>query len=601
MIVTDDYMDDALRVLSRYPVISLDTETTGLRPYHGDTPFAIVIGYKDGTYYFDSRILPRIAPLKGFLARHKFQRVYMHNAKFDLAMLAADGYTVASPVFDTKIMARLVYNDKISGYDLASCAKEIGEEKDTTVEKYIQENHLYTHIVLEHKSQKDKLLHYDRVPVGLMGAYAEKDAEITFRLGEHYSEILTGMHKAFLEPSGKSVHTCLNNEMDLIPIIHAMSHRGAKINTDYCQEAIDYEKGVITDVELEFEKISGEKFKISPKLFKDIFTDEQWEYNDMTPTGKVNPDFSNEALEKFKSPLAKEVIRYRKAKANLNYFRGFLYHADANGFIHTNFNQDGTTTGRFSSSSPNLQNLSKSDENPDKYPVRRAIIPIENHLFAMFDMDQAEYRLMLDYACRLIGYESDLVKKIKAGLDVHQATAEIAGISRKAAKSANFCILYGGGDNKLAEFLSIPKSEAQNIKSAIFSAAPEIQGLIRLVSQTAERRGFIHNWLGRVYRFENADFSYKSTNTLIQGGVADIIKVGMVKVDRFLKEKNLSTRLVLNIHDELVYEVHPAETTILPDIKSILESVYPYTYLPMTFGCDHSFVSLEDKIKGFPV
>lgn len=600
MIVTDENLKSSLGVLSNVDTISLDTETTGLRPYHGDRLFSIVIGFAGGSFYFDKRILSSFNLIVKFLNEHVFHKVYMHNAKFDIAMLHQEGIFLPSVVYDTKIMSRLIYNDKLTGYSLEACAREIGENKDSKVEGYIHKHKLYSVEHLEHKNQKEKRLHYDKVPIPLISEYAQKDAEITYKLGVHYQSVLDGMHAVYL-PKGKSVNACTENEMQLIPIIHKMSHVGAKLDLDYCQQAIDHENSTLAGVSIYFEDILNRPFKLTPSLLREIFQDEQWVYNEMTPTGKVNPDFSNDVLSGFKSPHAQEIIKYRKAKANLNYFKGFIYHADGNGFIHTSFNQDGTTTGRFSSSSPNLQNLSKSDDESDKFPVRRAIIPVEDHLFAMFDMDQAEYRLMLDYACRLLGYESDLVKKIKAGLDVHQATAEIAGISRKAAKSANFCILYGGGDSKLAEFLSISKAEAQNIKSSIFSAAPEIQALIKMVSQTAERRGFIYNWLGRVYRFENANTSYKATNTLIQGGVADIIKVGMVKVDDFLRRENLKTRLVLNIHDELVFEVPPCEKSILPKIKTILESIYPAEYLPMTFGCDHSYTSLADKNKGFPI
>ena len=216
-----------------------------------------------------------------------------------------------------------------------------------------------------------------------------------------------------------------------------------------------------------------------------------------------------------------------------------------------------------------------------------------------------EYRLLLEVACLLVKRETNLVKLIKSGLDVHEATSQnvkqFSGIDipRKTAKIANFLTLYGGGIGKLSAALGTNTQAATKVRTAIFGAAPEIKTYIEEISRIAQERQYIINWLGRRVQLPNARLSYKAANYHISGGCADVVKVAMNRIDEYLLDKK--SRMILTIHDELPIEVHESEIAEVPRVvKEIMESVYKAKYLDLTTGMEYSSKSLGDKIKGFP-
>ena len=591
-----------LDTLSEETHLAFDTETTGLRPYHDDRLFCLVIASATQDYYFNfhpdhPHVLTKehlIELGRCVFAAHPRRVLAAHNAKFDLAMLSREGVTVGAKVVDTKIYSRLLANEKLK-HDLASCALEVGYEKDSGVEEYIQEHHLWEWVEVPGKDKRDKKKYYNKVPYEIISTYAAKDARITFELFQYQLKKILSLDltKHDTWPSFSKV-VC--NENALLKTVFSMEQVGVKIDDGYCRDATTFLADKMVALAAEFEVQTGVPFKNSSTVFKQVFNSESLTYGDVTPTGKVNAKFDTDALKKFAHPAAKTVLLWRDAKKTSEYFHAFLYHADKNGVIHPSFNQDGTATGRFSSSSPNFQNLTKDDDTAttDTFLVRRAIVPREGYFFAMFDYDQMEYKLMLDYAGA-----SGLIAKVLGGMDVHQATADIAGISRSAAKTTNFSVLYGAGITLLAERLEVSTTHAKKIKQAIFSAAPEIERFIENVQSAASRRGFIFNWMGRRYQFPDKRFIYKAPNYLIQGGCADIVKVAMNRVAEFLAP--LKSRMVLTVHDEIVVECHLSEVSILPEIKSIMEGVYtPRNSLPMTCGVEYSFTNLADKLEGYP-
>jgi DNA polymerase-1 len=222
----------------------------------------------------------------------------------------------------------------------------------------------------------------------------------------------------------------------------------------------------------------------------------------------------------------------------------------------------------------------------------------------MPDFDQMEFLLMLDRAAVQKKRPTELIKKILGGLDVHQATADVASqggnpITRNQAKTVNFLTLYGGGNAKLAAGLGCSLATAKKIRNAIFDAAPEIPDFIDAVCSVASSRQYVFNWAGRRCHFPNSEFAYRAPNYVIQGGCADIVKIAMNRIDDFLLDKR--SKMLLTIHDELVIEVHFSELETVPKrVKEIMETVYPAQYLPLTCSMEHSFKSLGDKVKGFP-
>lgn len=636
MIVTKSSIREAMVKLNGFRTLAVDTETTGLRPYHGDHLFSIIIACRDEAFYFNFSTNDDV-PEKNVLTPEDLlglkvlflekQRTWcMHNAKFDLAMLAKQGIEVAGTVHCTKAMARVEYNDH-NGYSLEDCAFRIGEAKDDSVEKYIDEHSLYEWEDIPGKKVRKKNKHYWKVPFTVMTAYGLTDARITLKLGHHQ---LQTFQENFDESVGKGVPSLLNvasNEKRLTKTVFRMERVGLRIDREYCVRGARHEADRSEKALAEFKRVTGVEFKASPKLFAELFAAEKdkWEY-----TPKKNPSFETEVLERFNHPAARLILDYREAKSKRDFYEGFLYHADHRGDVHPSWNPDDTRTGRFSSSNPNFQNLTAeavlrcqscgkghdtivskcekcgSDrlETPP-FLIRRAIVPRPGFVFFMPDYVQMEYKMSLDYACRVVGHLTDLARRVNAGEDVHQAVADLVkaysgiDIGRSHAKNVNFAKLYGAWIKKLAKMIGCSFEDAKKIWEAVAAVAPEMDKLSDAVKKTAEERGFIRNWLGRRSYFRDHADAYKALNTLIQGGCADVNKLFLNDADDYLRDKK--SRLVATIHDENPLEIHESEILTVPKrIVELMEAAYPYQYVKLTASAEWSPTSLADKHKGYP-
>lgn len=598
-IVTRTDFDNVLFEISRHEFRSLDTETTGLFPWHGDRIFSAIIGTEHEEYYFNWNQYPELPSdmLLDVTHKHRIQERlfsdltaywFIHNAIFDCPFLAVDEMFLKGTIHCTMTGARVQYNEHNS-YDLDACGERIKIRKDKTVEEYIKKHGLFT--TKDINGYKVKSKRYDLVPFPLITEYGCKDARIGYNLGIH--QITKIKERADRQPQGRNnIRTCHANELRLQKTLNKIQNRGARINRRYCEDAIDFFTSEMDTAQTEFKALTSEDFVLSGKLFEKLFVDEK---NKWGKTAKGNPSFDADVLATFDNPAAKEVCRYKSAKAKINFFHSFIKYSDQDGFIHTELKPYGTRTGgRFSSANPNLQNLEKAKGEALNAPfvVRRAFIPRDGFFFAMLDYDQIEYRLMLDYA-----KAHGLIDKVLGGLDVHTATAEVANVSRDQAKTVNFLTLYGGGIAKLAGSLGTTESHAKEIQSSIFNAAPEIKTFIRTVIRTAEQRGHIFNWLGRVSYFPKRNLCYKAPNTLIQGGAGDVAKVSMNLIDDFLNQQAAQSSLLLNVHDEIILEMHYDEAEYLYDIKRMMEDTYPHQRLPLTCGIEWSDKSLADKVE----
>jgi len=607
MVVAQDLFDEIVQRLKTIPRLSLDTETTGLRPYHDSRLFSIIIGSPSNNYYFDFKELTKthFDLLQINLFDDTSKTWYIHNAKFDMAMLAKDHCCLKGKVFCTMALGRVEYNEHFK-YDLDSSAQRIGFEKDDAVKKYIIENKLYDQVLLPGKKARKKDLHFDQVPKEIMVPYAERDAEITYLLGKHLQDSLTEQAKQL-----SGINELVENEMELTKVCFRMERLGLQADIPFCKRAIAHYtheyRGCLNAYSEATESLYVGSWQSLSKVF--IGEKDKWVYGKPTKkNGQINPKFDGDVLKKFDHPLAKIIIKLRDMKSKLDFFNGFVYHADEQGIIHPNWNPGSTVSGRFSSSDPNFQNIEKARDKAsmqEEFLVRRAIVPRPGYIFIMPDYDQVEYRLMLDYAAAKEGHTTPLVDKVLGGLDVHAATQEIVdsdgsmGFTRSQAKAVNFGLLYGQGLGALSDSLGVSVFKARRIRSKVLGAAPEIGGLIAHISKLAKARGFIFNWIGRKLHLTAHSFAYGMPNRLIQSGSADITKFAMVQIAKYLD--GLQSRIIMTIHDELVIEVHESEIDVVPHkVKEIMEGVYPSKYLPLTVGMCWSDRSLADKIEGFP-
>lgn len=603
MLVTTDNIRDILRRFLPNGHYALDTETYGIRRH--DRLYSIILSDENLSYYFNFHnkedhqgnvphvVLPReclqlFAPILG----NPQSTWYMHNAKFDMGKLALEGLEIRGTVHCTMAMARLVRNNHLS-YSLDNCVRRIHgyDIGKVSLEEYISKNKLYEHEVVATvmgKEKKKKTKYYHKIPFKMMVDYGETDGKVTHRLGEYQRENL----------KDKSMLRLVATEQQLTKVCFAMEQRGVQLDLQYVRQAYTDQEKKLKECHQEFLELTGIEYRRGPTCLVEAF---QKLGESIPQTGKGNPSFCKEALADRSSPIVKLLKRMRFHEKIIDtYYSNFISLSDCRGVLRANIMQAGTETGRFSYSSPNLQNLPKEDSDAKEFYVRKCFVPRPGYCFVMLDYDQQEYRLMLDYAG-----EDKLIFKINKGLDVHQATAEllnVPGITRKIAKMINFMLLYGGGTETLAKQLGIPVDQARTWRRLYFENLPRVTAFFRNVVDTAKHRGWIRNWAGRKCYLSATKGAYIMPNHLIQGGCADIIKDAMVKIHSFLADKK--SAMVIQVHDELLLEVHESELHIVPTIKGIMESIYrPKNNLKLTCGVEHSWKSFAaiDKVEGFPV
>ena len=317
------------------------------------------------------------------------------------------------------------------------------------------------------------------------------------------------------------------NEKKLVKTCYAMESRGIQVDIPYTVRALKYEQKKIIEAKEDFKKDTGRAYKDSSKLFAEIFTERGESF---PKTAKGNPSFTADILDELDTPTARLIRRVRNHEKRAGtYYSSFIHYADSSGVIHANIRHGGTKTGRMSYSNPNLQNVPKEDEDADRakeFIVRQCFVPRKGFSFVSLDYSQVEYMLMLDYAG-----EKKLIAEVLAGADLHQATADMVGITRKQAKTLNFAILYGAGIATLAQGLGISVPDATRLRIKYFSRLPKVKHFIKRVMSVGEARGHIFNWMGRRCHITNPSFAYTLPNHLIQGGAADVIKMAMPQID----------------------------------------------------------------------
>jgi DNA polymerase I len=618
----NDFLQTLLKLRSEGLFFAIDTETTGLSPHKADKLFSVIVTGEHANHYFSFKDYPAAPGLRDWLREKKSDievhdfymeekaglsrewiryfdiilndplvTVFMQNAKFDWAFLENEGCDIKCQVYDTEVLSR-ASNNILPVHSLNEQAKrEFGKEKIELMRTYMDEFKLFTEVMKPGAKKPARNYHFDLVPHGLTKPYGLQDGNLTLDLGMLYFDRF-GMNKPLTpEQEKRSIQAVMRMESKLIPVCYRMEKRGIMIDREYCKRAEKHEAARILKAEAEFKALTGlPELVNSGECLGPAFIDLGY-----TP-GKT-PDGSwaitDTFLKQVKHPLSQAISDYRDASKRCNtYFRGFLWFADQNDVVHANIKQAGTLTGRFSYKDPNLQNQ-KNDDESAPFPIRRAFIPRPGHFFLSVDYDQMELKLMLDYA-----EEMGLIERIKAGHDAHQATADMTGLSRKAAKNVNFGLGYGMGLDALALKIGCSKDDARKFRQAHNRELPNVKRLINAAKEKAERQGFVTTYLGRKLLFPDKAFSYKAINGVIQGSAADIVKLAMIELDQFLADKK--TKMLVQVHDEIIFEVPFSEYDIADSLISIMAKAYTPTYLPLTCSSSFGLESWQDMKSGNP-
>ena len=497
-----------------------------------------------------------------------------HNAMYDVSWLRAEGIEVNGPIVDTMIATALVDENR-RRYDLNSCSREyIGKGKDEAA--------LYNAAKdwgVDAKAEMYKL------PAMYVGAYAEKDAEITLELWSYLKK----------EIINQDLQSIFKLETDLFPCLVDMRFLGVRVDID---EAHKLKKKLIEEEKLclkEVKKETGVDVQIwAARSIAQAFEKLGLSFDRTEKTH--SPSFTKNFLQNHPHPLVKRIARAREInKAHTTFIDTILKHSH-NGRIYSEINQlrsdnGGTVTGRFSYSNPNLQQIPARDKVLGPM-IRSLFLPEEDCKWGVFDYSQQEPRLVVHYAAlqNLYGVNEVVEEYKKGDADFHSIVAELADIPRLQAKTINLGLFYGMGKNKLQAELGVSKDKAIELFKKYHLQVPFVKQLMDAVMRRAQESGRIRTLLGRVCRFhlwEPAQFgihkaltheealrehgpgikrayTYKALNRLIQGSAADMTKKAMLE----LYNEGITPHI--QVHDELDISI---ESDIKAEkIKQIMES-----------------------------
>lgn len=376
-----------------------------------------------------------------------------------------------------------------------------------------------------------------------------------------------------------------NMELPLSSILAEMETEGIHVNTDYLKALQTEFDGRIKKIEETIAELAGESFNVnSPKQLGHIL----FEVLALPPIKKTKTGYSTnaEVLEMLRDqhPIIQEILDYRQlTKLKGTYVDGLLKLVDEKDCVHTTFNQTITATGRLSSTAPNLQNIPVRTEEGRR--IRQAFTPLNpNNLLISADYSQIELRVL----AHLSG-DDGLIASFNKNEDIHRRTAsevfhvpmdEVTSSQRRAAKAVNFGIIYGQTDFGLSKELGISRREAGEYIEKYFARYPLVQSFIQETIEQARENGYVTTMMGRRRYIKDINSRNKNlrhfaertaVNSPIQGTAADIIKMAMIRCDQQLKDSNLKAKMLLQVHDELIFEVSKEEAAAL--VKMVRQSM----------------------------
>jgi DNA polymerase I len=540
-----------------------DTETTGL-----DTNTAGLVGMSFAIKPHEAWYVPVPEPRQeARLILEHFRNAFENlkclkigqNMKFDIGMLAQYGIQVKGKLFDTMLAHYLIQPEERHNMDYLSA-------------KYLAYQPVSITELIGEKGKGQKNMR--QVPIEIVCEYASEDADVTLQL--------KGILVKELEK--ESMTNLFNTlEVPLVYVLSDMERTGVKINTDALNEYAKVLKKELLIIQEEIFKLAGGEFNIaSPKQLGEVLFDRLKISFEAKKTKTKQYSTSEEVLQELtdKHPVVPLILDFRSLSKLLNTYVEVLptlINAHT-GRLHTSYNQALVATGRLSSNNPNLQNIPIREERGRE--IRKAFIPTsEEYILLSADYSQIELRLMAH-----VSNDTAMIEAFLKGEDIHSATAaniynlplsDVTREMRSKAKTANFGIIYGISAFGLAQRLRIPRKEAEELIQGYFRSFPRVRQYMTECIVNAREKGYVETILGRRRYLPEINSSNgmirgmaerNAINAPIQGAAADIIKLAMIHIHRELEHRKLKTKMILQVHDELVFDVYSPELELVKEL-----------------------------------
>ena len=555
-ILTQTDLDLLITTISNAELISFDLETTSITPLQADiVGLSFSVKANDGYYipveYPEKESKPGLT-LDAVLEKLKpiFEnennRFCGQNIKYDALVLSRYGIHLGNIVFDTMIAEYMLHPEKNS-YKMDYLSIDYLNYRMVPIDNLIGTG-------LHQKSMAE-------VPLEDIAFYASEDADIAFQLAEILKDKLE--KESLFEPYN-------DIEIPLIPVLTTIEKNGVYLNLDFLADLSRQFGEGLEKLTEKIHQMAGREFNInSPKQLGEILFDEL----ELKPIRKRSTAVEVLAVLKNYHPLPEEVLKYRHlAKLKNTYVDAIPNYVNKEtGRVHTSLNQTIATTGRLSSTSPNFQNIPIRTETGRE--VRKAFVPQNSDwVILSADYSQVELRIMAHYS-----QEPELIKAFEENSDIHSRTAalvngiaeaEVTPDQRRSAKVVNFGIMYGAGPYRMSQELGISMADAKILIDNYFATYPGIRKYMDETISLARDRGYVETLYKRRRKTGNLDASNRNIvqaeervaiNMPIQGTAADIIKIAMINIHNKMESENYQSKMILQIHDELLFECPKAE------------------------------------------
>ncbi len=573
LVDTPELRQSLAHYLSLQDAFCFDTETNSLDAIDAEL-VGMSFSYQKGEAFYVSVPADReeaqkvVEDFRAVLENENIEKI-AQNLKYDLLVLQNYGVEIRGPIYDTMLAHYLIEPEKRHNMDILANA-------------YLNYEPVSIESLIGKKGPKQMTMR--DVEIEKLVEYAAEDADITLQLKEKLNPLL-------IENQAEKLFRGV--EVRLVPVLAAMEREGVRVDMNALKEM----SGVLdTDMKLaekEIYELAGESFNISsPKQLGVVLFEKMQLIKKPKKTATGQYATGEDILSDLEAEheIARKILDYRelqKLKSTYVDALPLLINAKT-GRIHTSFNQAVAATGRLSSTNPNLQNI--PIRTPRGREIRKAFIPHnEEFVILSADYSQIELRIMAAFS-----QDETMLEAFNQGLDIHASTAskvfkveltEVSSEMRRKAKMVNFGIIYGISAFGLAQRLGIPRSEAGEIIRAYFEEFPAVKSFMDLSIQKAREHKYVETILGRRRYLADIDSQNQTTrsfaernaiNAPIQGSAADMIKVAMINIHDFLKKEKLKSKMILQVHDELVFDAHRDEVGLLSQrVNELMATAIP--------------------------